>query len=110
MVIGGWSDASAGPLLPYIQAYYGISYTVVSTLFIVRFSSSLPFRVRRDELTSPIHSHPSRVKWSVPPSSPLLSRRLAKLSSPNLPITDRLASSPRASSTPTSPKSTALER
>ncbi|KAK4046948.1 hypothetical protein OIV83_005739 [Microbotryomycetes sp. JL201] len=28
MIAAGWSDASAGPLLPYIQAYYGINYTV----------------------------------------------------------------------------------
>lgn len=52
MLIAGWSDASSGPLIPYIQvsrstvsllcanadsrlqAYYGISYTVVSMLFV----------------------------------------------------------------------------
>ncbi|GAA6011802.1 hypothetical protein JCM10207_004249 [Rhodosporidiobolus poonsookiae] len=32
--IGGWGDSSSGPLIPYIQAYYGISYTVVSMLFV----------------------------------------------------------------------------
>ncbi|GAA5996197.1 hypothetical protein JCM5350_003302 [Sporobolomyces pararoseus] len=34
MLIAGWSDASSGPLIPYIQSYYGISYTVVSMLFV----------------------------------------------------------------------------
>lgn len=34
LVIAGWSDASSGPLIPYIQAYYGISYTIVSMLFV----------------------------------------------------------------------------
>ncbi|GAA6059956.1 hypothetical protein JCM10212_001305 [Sporobolomyces blumeae] len=34
MLIAGWSDASSGPLLPYIQDYYDVSYTVVSMLFV----------------------------------------------------------------------------
>jgi len=34
LIIAGWSDASSGPLIPYIQAFYGISYTVVSMLFV----------------------------------------------------------------------------
>ncbi|GAA5926720.1 MFS transporter [Sporobolomyces koalae] len=34
MLIAGWSDASSGPLIPYIQEHYGVSYTVVSMLFI----------------------------------------------------------------------------
>ncbi|KDE07771.1 hypothetical protein MVLG_02041 [Microbotryum lychnidis-dioicae p1A1 Lamole] len=34
MVCAGWSDSSSGPLIPYIQAYFGVSYTVVSMLFI----------------------------------------------------------------------------
>ncbi|GEM08853.1 MFS efflux transporter [Rhodotorula toruloides] len=29
-----WADASSGPLIPYIQAHYHISYTVVSMLFV----------------------------------------------------------------------------
>lgn len=33
-MIAGWSDASSGPLIPYIQAYYGVSYTIVSMLFV----------------------------------------------------------------------------
>ncbi|KAL8291864.1 hypothetical protein RQP46_002122 [Phenoliferia psychrophenolica] len=28
LIIAGWSDASSGPLIPYIQRFYGISYTV----------------------------------------------------------------------------------
>lgn len=28
LVIAGWSDASSGPLIPYIQQFYGISYTI----------------------------------------------------------------------------------
>ncbi|KAM0749944.1 MFS general substrate transporter [Meredithblackwellia eburnea MCA 4105] len=34
MVLGGWSDSSGGPLIPYIQRYYKISYTIVSMLFV----------------------------------------------------------------------------
>ncbi|GAA6041814.1 hypothetical protein JCM8097_007174 [Rhodosporidiobolus ruineniae] len=32
--VSGWSDASSGPLIPYMQAHYKISYTVVSMLFV----------------------------------------------------------------------------
>ncbi|GAA5889573.1 hypothetical protein JCM6882_007072 [Rhodosporidiobolus microsporus] len=34
LFIAGWGDASSGPLIPYIQAHYSISYTIVSMLFI----------------------------------------------------------------------------
>ncbi|GJN87089.1 hypothetical protein Rhopal_000034-T1 [Rhodotorula paludigena] len=34
MFIAGWSDASSGPLIPYIQAHYGLTYSVVSLLFL----------------------------------------------------------------------------
>ncbi len=34
LIIAGWGDASSGPLIPYIQAYYGLSYEVVSLLFV----------------------------------------------------------------------------
>ncbi|BGP17561.1 hypothetical protein JCM10213_004102 [Rhodosporidiobolus nylandii] len=34
LFVAGWGDASSGPLIPYIQAHYGISYTVVSMLFL----------------------------------------------------------------------------
>ncbi|GAA5829881.1 hypothetical protein JCM3766R1_006689 [Sporobolomyces carnicolor] len=34
MLIAGWSDSSSGPLIPYIQSYFGVSYTVVSMLFV----------------------------------------------------------------------------
>ncbi|GAA5992868.1 hypothetical protein JCM10908_001382 [Rhodotorula pacifica] len=34
LVIAGWGDASSGPLIPYMQAHYKISYTVVSMLFV----------------------------------------------------------------------------
>ncbi|BGP01103.1 hypothetical protein NBRC10513v2_004884 [Rhodotorula toruloides] len=34
LLIAGWADASSGPLIPYIQAHYHISYTVVSMLFV----------------------------------------------------------------------------
>lgn len=34
LLVAGWSDASAGPLIPHIQRYYGLSYTAVSMLFV----------------------------------------------------------------------------
>ncbi|KAJ4117450.1 hypothetical protein NW765_010870 [Fusarium oxysporum] len=34
-LIMGMNDASPGALLPYIETYYGINYTTVSTLFLV---------------------------------------------------------------------------
>ncbi|KAG9098796.1 hypothetical protein FS749_002939 [Ceratobasidium sp. UAMH 11750] len=30
----GWNDSSIGPLLPTIQSYYGLSFTVISLLFV----------------------------------------------------------------------------
>ncbi|KAM0791850.1 hypothetical protein ACM66B_004107 [Microbotryomycetes sp. NB124-2] len=41
MIAAGWSDASSGPLIPYIQGYYSISYTVVSMLFVGQMSGFL---------------------------------------------------------------------
>ncbi|GAA5864112.1 hypothetical protein JCM8547_005138 [Rhodosporidiobolus lusitaniae] len=32
--VAGWSDAASGPLLPYIQEHYHVTYTVVSMLFV----------------------------------------------------------------------------
>ncbi|KAG8910348.1 hypothetical protein FRC00_008364, partial [Tulasnella sp. 408] len=34
MILEGWSDATAGPLLPVIQRHYNINFTVVSMLFV----------------------------------------------------------------------------
>ncbi|GAA5908103.1 hypothetical protein JCM8208_003690 [Rhodotorula glutinis] len=34
LVVAGWADASSGPLIPYIQDHYKISYTVVSMMFL----------------------------------------------------------------------------
>ncbi|GAA5839352.1 hypothetical protein JCM9279_005914 [Rhodotorula babjevae] len=34
LVVAGWADASSGPLIPYIQNHYKISYTVVSMMFV----------------------------------------------------------------------------
>lgn len=34
LIIAGWSDASSGPLIPYIQAQWSLSYTTVSLLFV----------------------------------------------------------------------------
>lgn len=34
MFIQGWNDATAGPLLPTIQAQYGLNFTKVSMLFV----------------------------------------------------------------------------
>ena len=31
----GWNDGSTGPLLPTIQAFYGLNYAVVSMVFIL---------------------------------------------------------------------------
>ncbi|EJD40216.1 MFS general substrate transporter [Auricularia subglabra TFB-10046 SS5] len=36
MWLGGWNDASLGPLLATIQEHYHINYTVVSTLFLFK--------------------------------------------------------------------------
>lgn len=36
MWLGGWNDASLGPLLTTIQEHYKINYTVVSTLFLFK--------------------------------------------------------------------------
>ncbi|TFK91514.1 MFS general substrate transporter [Polyporus arcularius HHB13444] len=32
--LNGWNDATAGPLLPRIQAYYGIGFAIVSLIFV----------------------------------------------------------------------------
>ncbi|KAM0750441.1 MFS general substrate transporter [Meredithblackwellia eburnea MCA 4105] len=32
--VAGWNDAAAGPLIPWIQSYYRISYTSVSMIFV----------------------------------------------------------------------------
>lgn len=34
MFLEGWSDATAGPLLPVIQRHYNINFTIVSMLFV----------------------------------------------------------------------------
>lgn len=36
-VIMGLNDASYGPLIPYLETYYGLSYTVVSLVFLSPF-------------------------------------------------------------------------
>ncbi|KXJ88448.1 major facilitator superfamily domain-containing protein [Microdochium bolleyi] len=36
-VVMGSNDAAYGPLIPYIQEYYGLSYTIVSLLFLSPF-------------------------------------------------------------------------
>ncbi|KAG8944998.1 hypothetical protein FRC04_001253 [Tulasnella sp. 424] len=35
LFVAGWNDATLGPLLPRIQEYYHVGYTVVSILFVV---------------------------------------------------------------------------
>jgi hypothetical protein len=35
MMLGGWNDASTGPLLPRIQKVYHLGFTVVSMLFVI---------------------------------------------------------------------------
>ncbi|KAG8996986.1 hypothetical protein FRB90_012600 [Tulasnella sp. 427] len=35
LFVAGWNDATLGPLLPRIQEYYHVNYTVVSILFVV---------------------------------------------------------------------------
>ncbi|KAF5662854.1 tetracycline resistance [Fusarium circinatum] len=42
-LIMGMNDASPGALLPYIETYYGINYTTVSTLFLVPANEALQF-------------------------------------------------------------------
>ncbi|KDN39561.1 hypothetical protein RSAG8_08717, partial [Rhizoctonia solani AG-8 WAC10335] len=34
MFLAGWNDATTGPLLPTIQAHYGVNFTIVSMLFV----------------------------------------------------------------------------
>lgn len=34
LFVAGWNDASAGPLLPYIQDYFHVNFQIVSLLFI----------------------------------------------------------------------------
>ncbi|KAB5592211.1 Gallate transporter [Ceratobasidium theobromae] len=34
LFMAGWNDATTGPLLPKIQEYYGVNFTVVSMLFV----------------------------------------------------------------------------
>ncbi|KAG9091913.1 hypothetical protein FRC07_011757 [Ceratobasidium sp. 392] len=34
LFLNGWNDASIGPILPTIQSYYGLSFTVISLLFV----------------------------------------------------------------------------
>lgn len=34
LFLGGWNDATTGPLLPTIQAHYGLGFTLVSMLFV----------------------------------------------------------------------------
>ncbi|KAJ1311652.1 hypothetical protein OPQ81_010127 [Rhizoctonia solani] len=34
LFLAGWNDATTGPLLPTIQAHYGVNFTVVSMLFV----------------------------------------------------------------------------
>ncbi|KAG9126758.1 hypothetical protein FRC07_002093 [Ceratobasidium sp. 392] len=37
LFLAGWNDATTGPLLPTIQAYYHVNFTVVSMLFVSNF-------------------------------------------------------------------------
>ncbi|KAF7540231.1 hypothetical protein G7Z17_g12249 [Cylindrodendrum hubeiense] len=39
MLIMGMNDACLGALIPYIEIYYGLNYTTVSTVFVVPFAS-----------------------------------------------------------------------
>ncbi|GAA5863598.1 hypothetical protein JCM8547_003661, partial [Rhodosporidiobolus lusitaniae] len=41
LIVAGWADASSGPLIPYIQSHFGISYTVVSMLFVGSMGGSM---------------------------------------------------------------------
>ncbi|KAF8761902.1 tetracycline resistance protein [Rhizoctonia solani] len=34
LFMAGWNDATTGPLLPTIQAHYGVNFTIVSMLFV----------------------------------------------------------------------------
>ncbi|KAL5641469.1 hypothetical protein ACGC1H_001822 [Rhizoctonia solani] len=34
LFLAGWNDATTGPLLPTIQAHYGVNFTIVSMLFV----------------------------------------------------------------------------
>ena len=40
MFLEGWSDATAGPLLPTIQKHYNLNFTIVSMLFVSAASVS----------------------------------------------------------------------
>ncbi|KAK7398038.1 hypothetical protein QQX98_012588 [Neonectria punicea] len=41
LLIMGMNDACIGPLIPYIETYYDLNYTTVSTLFVVSFVAYL---------------------------------------------------------------------
>lgn len=45
MFIQGWNDATAGPLLPTIQAQYGLNFTTVSMLLACRAMLSEPSQI-----------------------------------------------------------------
>ena len=47
--LGGWNDSSTGPLLPRIQSVYGVSYLIVSLIFV--FACVVGVAIRREVLT-----------------------------------------------------------
>ncbi|KAJ7056055.1 MFS general substrate transporter [Mycena amicta] len=41
LFLSGWNDGSIGPLIPKIQEYYGLSYTIVSLIFVFKCTGHL---------------------------------------------------------------------
>lgn len=51
MILAGWNDASAGPLLPSLQAYWHINYLEISTIWIGNFVGFMTSGVTNVALT-----------------------------------------------------------
>ena len=37
LLMGGWNDASAGPLVPKLQTFYGVNYAIISLIYVINF-------------------------------------------------------------------------
>ncbi|KAG8721053.1 hypothetical protein FRC09_008557 [Ceratobasidium sp. 395] len=51
LFLNGWNDASIGPILPTIQSYYDLSFTVISLLFVFGCIGSISAAVLNVHLT-----------------------------------------------------------
>ncbi|KAJ7056057.1 hypothetical protein C8F01DRAFT_1373059 [Mycena amicta] len=51
LFLSGWNDGSIGPLIPKIQEYYGLSYTIVSLIFVFKCTGYLVGAIGNIRLT-----------------------------------------------------------